>query len=82
MSPLFSTPLNLIESLIVCLSWLLNNFKGSLDVQTLAHGLKCRVLAGRERLIGLFDPNWTSYEAGYAYDPKLVDIALQLGGKQ
>jgi hypothetical protein len=33
-------------------------------------------------LIGLFDPNWTSYEAGYAYDPKLVDIALQLGGKQ
>jgi hypothetical protein len=33
-------------------------------------------------LIGLFDPNWTSYEAGYAYDPKLVDIALQLGEKQ
>jgi hypothetical protein len=33
-------------------------------------------------LIGLFDPNWTSYEAGHAYDQKLVDIALQLGGKQ
>ena len=33
-------------------------------------------------LIGLFDPNWTSYEAGYAYDQKLVNIALQLGEKQ
>lgn len=33
-------------------------------------------------LIGLFDPNWTSYEAGHAYDQKLVDIALQLGAKK
>jgi hypothetical protein len=30
-------------------------------------------------LIGLFDPNWMSYEQGYEYDPKLVAIALNLG---
>ena len=30
-------------------------------------------------LIGWFDPNWTSYEQGYEYDPELIDIAMQMG---
>lgn len=33
-------------------------------------------------LIGLFDPNWTSYEAGHAYNHELIDIALTLGAKK
>ena len=30
-------------------------------------------------LIGLFDPNWMSYEQGYEYDPELIEIALRMG---
>ena len=30
-------------------------------------------------LIGWFDPNWTSYEQGYEYDPELIEIAMQMG---